>query len=130
MRPARRTRLLGALAVVLALAGCGGGPSPEDTVEEFVQAAADGDYAQVCELLDPEYLDAVEAEGSSCAEVMADTAEEGSGSLIADADQLEVGEATVSEDEQSAMVETSYDGNEGAITLVKVDDEWRVSLAS
>ena len=75
-------------------------------------------------------VEAVEAEGSSCAEVMADTAEEGSGSLIADADQLEVGEATVSEDEQSAMVETSYDGNEGAITLVKVDDEWRVSLAS
>lgn len=119
------------LGAALALSACGGARSPEDTVEEFAQAAADGDYEQVCALMDPTFVEAAEegSDGDSCEDAMRATAEEEeSGALIADVDQLEIGDASVAEDEQTASVPTTYDGNESEIQLVKVDDEWRVTL--
>lgn len=131
-RAPRTAALLAGAAAALLLAGCAGGPGPEEVVEDFVQAAADKDYAAVCALLDPDFVSATEAEdGGSCEDVMRETAEaDPSGSLIPDADKLELGEAEVDEDAGTASVPTTYDGNESAITLVRVDDEWKVTFAA
>lgn len=119
-----------ALGAALTLGACGGGAGPEETVEDFTRAAADKDYAQVCALMDPSFVEAAEEAGDgSCEDAMRETAEaDESGALIEDADRLEVGDATVSEDERTATVPTTYDGNETQVQLVKVDDEWRVTL--
>lgn len=128
-----RRLMAGATAVgmALALSACGGGPSPEDTVEEFAQAAHDQDFEKVCELLDPETVKTTEEAGggTSCPDTMKQAAEmEDQGALLEDPDKLEIGEAKIADDEKTATVPTTYDGNESEITLVKVDDEWKVTF--
>ncbi|GAA3605227.1 hypothetical protein GCM10022199_06390 [Marihabitans asiaticum] len=120
-----------ALACLVGLAGCASGDTPEATVEDFAQAASAGDFERVCELLDPEQLKAFElsAPDESCPQTLAEVAQESpGGALIGDPDQLEIGEATVSEDGVTATVPTTYDGRSSEIKLVRIDDRWRVNL--
>lgn len=115
------------LGAGLALAGCGGGEDgPEEVVRQLADAAGEKDWAAVCSLVDPEYLQEVTATGESCEQAMA--AEDRDGTLLPDADKLEVGEAAVSDDGKIATVPTTYGEAEGEIILVRVDDTWRVRL--
>ncbi len=57
-------RLAVALASVALLAACGGS-SPEEVVDEYLQAVLDGDGAKVCELLSDEAREAVEQEATA-----------------------------------------------------------------
>lgn len=123
--------LTAALAIGMLLAGCGGGgDSPEEVVEDFYAAAADGDAEKMCEL-------ASEASAQSGAEENdAETCEEGVQSSI-DAGNLdefsalvegvEVGEATIDGDAATVAI-TSAEGEEAEIDLVKEDDEWKVDF--
>lgn len=128
-----KTMMTAGLGAVLALglSACGSGDGPEDAVEEFANAAADKDYAKVCEMLDPEFVKTVESAGEGgCADTMKKSVEEGgdSGELVADPDKLDIGDATISEDGNSATVKTTYDGKDSDVKLVKVDDAWKITL--
>ena len=117
-------------AITLGLGACGEDGSPEDTVKELAQAAAAEDFARVCALLDPEYVEAAEkADGTSCEKSIKGAAEDsGEEGLLGDPDKLEIGDAELSEDGASAIVPTTYEGQRSQIRLVKVDDAWRVTF--
>lgn len=114
--------------VTLVLSACGAGGGPEETTQRFFDAAGDGDWDEVCGLLDPEFVAAAEAEGESCPDAMAAEDEAADGGLLPDADAVEVGDADVSGD--TATVEATLDGATQTVDLVKVDDEWKVSITS
>lgn len=120
------TATLGA-SLALGLAACGGGSSPEDTVKEFAQAGADKDWTKVCAMLDPEFVKTAEASGESCEDSMKQTESSSSGGLT-DPDKLEVGDAKVSDDGNTATVPTTYEGNKTDLKLVKVDGEWKITF--
>lgn len=114
-------------AVALGLSACGGGSGPEDAVKDFTQAASAKDYAKVCEMLDREFVAmAEEADGGSCEDAMKQTLEDAD--VAADPDKLEVGEAVISEDGETATVPTTYEGKKSEVKLVKVDDAWKITF--
>lgn len=116
-------------AVALGLSACGGGSGPEDAVKDFTQAASAKDYAKVCEMLDPEFVAmAEEADDGSCEDAMKQTLEDEDADVAANPDKLEVGEAVISEDGETATVPTTYEGKKSEIKLVKVDDAWKITF--
>lgn len=126
----RTTALAGLVAAGLTACSGGDSASAEDTVKEFAAAAAAHDYAKVCSMLDPDYVSTAEqAEGVSCEESIKGAAQDsGDDGLIGDPDALEVGDAEVSDDGQSATVPTTYKGRTSQVRLAKVDDEWKVAF--
>ncbi len=117
-------RLAVALVSVAVLAACGGS-SPEEVVDEYLQAVLDGDGAKVCELLSDEAREAVEQEATaaeSCeqaVEVMTQDAPAGLERAIREDD------VKVTEDGDTARAEI-YDGAY-AVELRKDGGDWVVT---
>jgi hypothetical protein len=123
MDRSKRTLIGAGLALVAALVvGCGGGGSPEDTVQEFYDASVDQDGAAACELLTDASAElAAAGGGGDCATAFEEqTAEDVP-------EDFEIGE--VSEDGDSATVEVTSDGESSTVPLTKEDDEWKIDLA-
>jgi 5,10-methenyltetrahydromethanopterin hydrogenase len=114
-----RRQAAGVFAGALAVAafGCGGGGSPDETVQEWADAIAAGDSEAACALMTEEAV----ADSGGCEEVVTEDPE-GAGSL---------GTLTVVEEtETDAVVEATVEGEEDEVpstfTLVKEDDEWKI----
>lgn len=127
---------LSALVLVLVagalVAGCGGddASSPEDVVSEFYEATTDGDVETLCSLVTEETAQA--AADDEGVETCEEGIEIGLESPEAEAAQaategLEVGEATI-DGETATVAVSSEAGGSGDVSLVLVDDEWKVDL--
>jgi hypothetical protein len=123
-------RLLVALLVALAAAGCGGGgPSQEDqvraAVDAFGKATAAKDYAKLCgQLLAPKLLEQVRSAGLSCEKALA----QGLGDVRRP--RLVVGRVTVDGDSATAEVRTSASGqapSRDTLKLTKIAGKWRIA---
>jgi hypothetical protein len=127
LRPVRR--LLVALLVALAGAGCGGGPSQEDqvraAVDAFGKATAAKDYATLCgRLLAPKLLEQVRSAGLSCEKALA----QGLGDVRRP--RLVVGRVSVDGDSATAEVRTSASGqspSRDTLKLTKIAGKWRIA---
>jgi hypothetical protein len=118
----QRQALAVALSAVLTLAACGGGDGPDDAVTGFADAVAEEDYAAACEYLGSEVQAGAEDAGGCAAALETTLTEED----ISQAESLEA--EVVEEDDDTATVETSVEGEEPeTVELVKEDDEWRIS---
>ena len=126
LRPVRR--LLVALVVVLA--GCGGGgPSDEDqvraTVAAFGRATAAKDYAKLCrQLLAPKLVEQVRSVGLPCEAAL----KQGLGDVREP--RLVVGRVTVRGDSATADVRTSARGqapSRDTLKLTKIGGRWRIA---
>lgn len=113
-----------ALASVALLTACGGS-SPEEVVDEYLQAVVDGDAAKVCELLSNEAREAVEREATaaeSCEKAIdVMTQEVPAGFKQA----VEEDDVKVTEDGDRATAEV-YDGAY-AVELEKDGGDWVVT---
>ncbi|NYF98753.1 DUF4878 domain-containing protein [Janibacter cremeus] len=114
--------------LTLGLGACGDDNGPEQTVKTFHQALQEEDYPVFCDTLAPDLIEPLEqaADGASCAEVL----EQNSDDLFDDLDQdaeLEIIETTVSQDGTAATVSfTVGDNPQEELSLVQVDDEWKI----
>jgi hypothetical protein len=116
-------------AAMLALGGCGGGPSDADQVRAavvaFGRATAGKDYARLChDLLAPRLVDEVEAAGLSCEAAL----KQGLGSV--EDPKLTIGQITVDGDSARAQVRTSARGqspSKDTLKLAKVGGRWRIT---
>lgn len=122
--------MLAALAaVMIATAGCGGGPSDEEqvrqTIDDFGKATAAKDYQALCgRILAPELVDKLKQVGLPC-----EVALQQSLGQVKDP-RLTVGKITVGDKVAKAEVRTSANGqkpSQDTIELVPVDDSWRIS---
>lgn len=113
------------------LAGCGGSDPdpPEQVVSDFFAATADKDGAKLCSLVTEETAQAAadQSDADSCDEG-ANASFEGSDSdaVVAEAEGVEVGEATI--DGDSATVKVTSMDQEEEINLVKEGEEWKVDF--
>jgi hypothetical protein len=128
MLPAVRATL--ALPVVLlALAGCGGGPSDEtlvaQTVTSFGHATASKDYATLCDkLLSPDLVEKVEQIGLPCQQAL----HKALGSV--QDPRLTVGQIKVTGDTATADIRTSaanQSPSRDTLELQKVKGSWRIA---
>ena len=129
MRPSKLAALLAALvlAFALAAAGCGGGDSPEDVVESFYSALADGDAGEICDLLSESAQEGAAAGEDSCEEGIEAAIDSGEAErFLGVADEVEVGDA--SEDGDTAEVTVTFGDEEEQVPLVKEDDEWKIDI--
>ena len=136
----RCAALTTALVVALALVGCGGGTSNEDSakdfsgekqqvasiVEDLQSAAEDSDERAICDLLTGELRDA-ETKGAGAATCRAALEK-----ALKDTDQsdLTVKSVTIDGDEASAVVRAKLsdgDHREETIALRKVGAAWRIA---
>jgi hypothetical protein len=112
-----------------ALAGCGGGPTPDEQIREtlarFQRATAAHDYGALCDrILAPQLIETVKRIGLPC-ELALQKGFEG----VRDP-QLSVGAITVEGERASAQVRSSAAGqapSEDTVDLVKVGDGWRIA---
>ena len=122
--------VIGAVALTAGFAaGCGGDDSDSDTpeaaVQQFFDAARDGDGAAACEVLS-------EASQQQAIDEAQD-AEDCEGAFQEDADagnidvpeDLEVG----SFDEEASTVEVTADGQSQDFPVVEEDGSWKIELA-
>ena len=117
-------RLAVTLASVALLAACGGS-SPEDVVDEYLQAVLDGDGAKVCELLSDEEREAVEREATA-AESCEQAIEVITRQVPAGLEQaIEEGDVKVTEDGDRARADI-YDGAY-VVELEKDGGDWVVT---
>ena len=117
-------RVAVALASVALLAACGGS-SPEEVVDEYLQAVLDGDGAKVCELLSDEARQAAEREATaaeSCEQALDIVTKEVPAGLE---QAIEEDDVKVTEDGDTARAEI-YDGAY-AVELEKEDGDWDVT---
>ncbi len=125
-------RALGAAAVAAALlTGCGSDPSPQaevrETLDEFGRATAAKDYQALCDrVFAPQLVTKLTQVGLPCEVAMQRSFEE------VENPRLTIGKITVAEDEKSAKAEirssaTGQAPSRDTVTLVPVDDGWRVS---
>jgi hypothetical protein len=112
-----------ALALILGAAGCGGGDddgTPEDALESYLSALADGDAEAACELLGTEAADTSMPQ-PDC---------ESDDPTVPD-EAVEFGDAEVSNVEESggeatADVTPADGGDPQTVDLVEEDGAWRV----
>ena len=125
-------RALGAAAVTVALlAGCGSDPSPQEqvrtTLDEFGRAMTAKDYQALCDrVFAPQLVTKLTEVGLPCEVAMQRSFED------VENPRLTIGKITVAEDEKSAKAEvrssaTGQAPSRDTVTLVPVDDGWRVS---
>jgi ketosteroid isomerase-like protein len=114
-----RRLIAGALVVSAStvIAACGGGSSPDETVQEWADAIASGDSEAACALMTEDAI----AQTGGCEEVVAEDPE-GAGNL---------GEITVVEEtDTTATVEATVEGQEDEVpsdfALVSEDGEWLI----
>lgn len=117
-----------ASGLIFGLSACG---SPEDDAEQavtdFAQAVEDKDYEKVCDSIDPEMIKTMEQGGMDCVEGMKDSGDEMASEV--NADDIDIVSSTVSEDEKTATVKVKDpEGKENDVKLIKVDDEWKISM--
>ena len=121
--------VIGAVALTAGFAaGCGGDDSDSDTpeaaVQQFFDAAADGDGAAACEVLsaDSQQQAIDEAEDAEdCESAFQEDADAGN---IDVPDDLEVG----SYDEEAGTVEVTAEGQTQPFPVVEEDGEWKIDL--
>ena len=131
----RRASLAILIAAAVAAAGCGGSPSPEETVSTAVSGLSKGDEKAVCDQLTPaakRKLLAVLAGNPPLVErVRASTCEEAITKVHAQLSQpiravLEDGEVDDAKvDGDKAVVHVTGAGID--VELQKVDDEWKIT---
>lgn len=122
---------IGAVALTAGfVAGCGGdddsdNDTPEAAVQQFFDAARDGDGAAACEVLSEDSqqqaIDEAE-EAEDCEGAFQEDADAGNINVPED---LEVG----SYDEESSTVEVTTEGETQGFPVVEEDGEWKVDLA-
>jgi hypothetical protein len=129
LRPVATRPLLLVLAACLA-AGCGeSGPTDEEriraTLSEFQRAAAERDYAALCErVLAPELIDAVRQVGLPCELAVEKGFED------VETPRLAVGAIAVRGDRATAEVRSSAEGedpSQDTVELVRVGESWRIA---
>lgn len=126
-----RRALAAAAAAVTLLAGCGSGPSAQEqvrqTLDEFGRATAAKDYQALCDrVFAPELVTKLTEVGLPCEVAMQRSFED------VENPRLTIGRITVAEDEKSAKAEvrssaTGQEPSRDTVTLVPVEDGWRVS---
>jgi Putative lumazine-binding len=117
------------VVLLVALAGCGGGPSDTEqvhtAVEEFGKATAAKDYQRLCDrLLAPALVEEVEASGLPCEVAL----RQGLGEVRAPT--LTIGRIEVTGDRATADVRSAAAGeppSRDTLQLVRVDDAWRIA---
>jgi hypothetical protein len=117
------------LAVAVALAGCGGGPSDEQlvaqTVTSFGRATAAKDYTKLCtRILSPTLVDKVEQIGLPCEQAL----QKALGSV--QDPRLTIGQIRVRGDSATADVRTSaanQSPSRDTLELQKVKGSWRIA---
>lgn len=121
-RPSRV--LVAVLAAAALAAGCGSG-GPEDAVEDFIEAAKDGDGEKLCDLLVDDIREQVESEASEgCPEALEQAlGDEASRQEAAD---TEVKDSEEDGDEATVTVEGPQ--GEDEVQLRKEDGDWRISV--
>jgi hypothetical protein len=117
-----------ALAALAALGGCGGQSDEEavrETVAAFGSATAEKDYDRLCDdLFAPSLLDSLEEIGLPCRLAL-----ERSLGAVEDP-RIVIGAISVDGDRARAEVRSSAAGQDpsrDSLTLVKVDDGWRIA---
>lgn len=122
------------VALVAAAAGCGGSPSPEETVSTAVSGLSKGDEQAVCDQLtagakrkllvvladDPPLVEPVEA--STCEEAITKVHSQLTEPVRAVLEDGEVDDAKV--DGDKAVVHVTGAGID--VELRKIDDEWKI----
>ena len=126
-----RAALAGAAVVAALLTGCGSGPSAQEqvrqTLDEFGRATAAKDYQALCDrVFAPELITKLTEVGLPCEVAMQRSFED------VENPRLTIGKITVAEDEKSAKAEirssaTGQAPSRDTVTLVPVDEGWRVS---
>lgn len=121
--------VVGAVALTAGFAaGCGGDDSdestPEAAVQQFFDAAADGDGAAVCEVLTEESQQQAIDEAEDAEDCEAAFQEDADAGNIDLPEDLEVG----SYDEKSGTVEVTAEGSTQGFPVVEEDGEWKVDL--
>jgi hypothetical protein len=130
-----RTRVaclvIGAVALTAGFAaGCGGGSddssndTPEAAVQQFFDAARDGDGAAACEVLTQDSQDQAVKEAQSADDCEGAFQEDADAGNIDVPDDLEVG----SYDEQAGTVEVTANGQSQDFPVVEEDDGWKIDL--
>jgi hypothetical protein len=128
----RRALAAAALAAATLAAGCGdSGPTTQEqvrqTLDEFGRATAAKDYQALCDrVFAPQLVTKLTQVGLPCEVAMQRSFEE------VENPRLTIGKITVAEDEKSAKAEirssaTGQAPSRDTVTLVPVDDGWRVS---
>jgi len=124
-----RRRFVALAAALLAVGGCGGGPSDEEqvrtTVTEFSQATADKDYQRLCDdLLAPKLVQEVRSAGLPCEVAL----QRGLGGVKDP--RLTIGRVTVKDGTATADVRTSATGqapSRDTLKLARVAGKWRIA---
>ncbi len=146
-----------ALAAIFVLAiACGGGGTPDQVVQKFLDAwnSADGDGVVSCMSSDGlsdlnGYIDILRAAPEASVEQLATMgieftteevenltvaqfltamlSNEEAASSMPDLSNVEIGEATISEDGQNATVVVIADGDEEELELILEDGNWKIS---
>jgi hypothetical protein len=114
-----------ALFAAFALVACGGGSSsPDETVQEFLGAIADGDGEAACGYVSERAIEEDIPEGN-CEEAVVGAAGE-----VSDEDREAVENATYEVTEESddaaTVTATREDGEEETFELIKEGDDWKV----
>ena len=113
---------LAALSLV-AFAGCGGG-GPEDTIKDYLDAAADGDADKACDLVTDDFVD--EELGGDCEEAI-----EQAGDELDDEQKDKIRDAEISDVEEDGDKATAKleieDQEDDEVELEKVDGDWKIS---
>lgn len=124
---ARMRKALGVLALLLSLVACGGdsADSPEQAVERYLAAIADGDGEKACELLTLRVR--AEVSGAAGSRNCPAGVDELRTSLGEDAQRVKDTDVQLTvENERSAEVDATLAGRSVDIDLVKIDDAWRL----
>ena len=129
MKLSKLAALLAALtlAFAFAVAGCGGEDSPEDVVESFYSALADGDAGEICDLLSSSAAESAAEDEDTCEAGVEKGIDSGAAEeALGAADDVEVGDAT--EDGDTAEVTVTSGDDEAQVPLVKEDGEWKIDI--
>lgn len=128
-----------AAALAFALTGCaaGGGSGddagsngPEKAVTTFADAIQAGDYTTLCDTIDPKTVTQLEkaTPDKDCPEIFKENEDSFRSEVPEDA-TLDIQGSTIAEDQKTATVTVKgKDGKEQEISLVNVDNEWKISL--
>jgi hypothetical protein len=121
-RPSRV--LVAAVAASALMAGCGGS-GPEDTVQDFIDAAKDGDGEKLCDLLVEDIRERVESEASEgCPQALEQA-------LGDEASRQEAADTEVKDSEEDgdeATVTVEGPNGEEDVQLRKEAGDWRISV--